>query len=218
MTSIESQAEDSQVNQLLERASNGDRDALGLLFERFQDRLVKIVKFRMDTRVRGRLDPADVLQEAFIEATQRFPDYSESREMPFFLWLRFITVQRLLQVHRRHLGVKGRDAARDVSIFTAPQPQATSVVIAAHLLGRQTSPSMAAVRAEMQMQVERSLNAMDPIDREVLALRHFEQLANVEVAKLLDLSTTAASNRYIRAVKRLKQVMGEMHGADHRTG
>ena len=215
MTSTDSQTQDPQVTQLLKRAFDGDQQALGSLFQRFQDRLAKIVKFRMDTRIRGRLDPADVLQEAFIEATQRFEDYSESQDMPFFLWLRFITIQKLLQLHRRHLGTKGRDAGRDISIFASPNPQATSVVIAAHLLGRQTSPSMAAARAEMQMQVERGLNAMDPIDREVLALRHFEQLANVEVAELLDLSTTAASNRYIRAVKRLKQVMAEMHGSDN---
>lgn len=197
--------------QLLQLAMDGDQSALGSLFQHYEQRLAKIVKFRMDTRIRGRLDPTDVIQDAFVESTQRFPEYVQSQPMPFFLWLRFITMQKLLQLHRRHLGAQGRDAARDVSIFAAPQSQATSAVIAAHLLGQQTSPSMAAIRAEQQVQVERALNAMAPIDREVLALRHFEQLENVEVARLLDLSTTAASNRYIRAVKRLKQVIADMN-------
>lgn len=201
------------LDQLIQQAKGGNSQALGELFQMHTARLQNVVKFRMDSRIRGRLDPADVLQEAFIEATERFPEFGKSQDMPFFLWLRFITMQKLLQIHRRHLGVKGRDAARDVSIFAAPQPQATSAVLAAHLLGQQTSPSMAAMRVETKMQVERALNAMESIDREVLALRHFEQLSNVEVAKLLEIAPTAASNRYIRAVKRLKDVMGGMQAS-----
>ena len=197
------------VDELLQRAINGDQRALGDLFQQSENRLLNVLRFRMDGRIRGRLDAADVLQEAFVEATERFPDYAKSQEMPFFLWLRFIVMQKLLQIHRRHLGVKARDAARDVSIFTSPQPKATSAILAAHLLGQQTSPSMAASKLEMKAQVERALNSMDEIDREVLALRHFEQLSNVEVARLLDIGTTAASNRYIRAVKRLKSVMSD---------
>ena len=204
-----SETETLQAERLLEQAEHGDPRALGDLLQTHRHRLLGIIQFRMDSRLRGRLDAADILQEAFIEATERFEEYCKSRNMPFFLWLRFIAVQKLLQVHRRHLGVKARDAAREVSIFPGPYPAATSAVLAAHLLGKHTSPSSAAVRAETQLRMERALNRMDEIDREVLALRHFEGLANGEIARLLEISEKAASNRYMRALKRLGSVLGE---------
>ena len=198
-----------EVDRLVTSAESGDTAALGELFEMHRARLLNILTFRIDSRLRGRLDPADVFQEAMIEATARFPQFCGERKMTFFLWLRFITVQKLLQLHRKHLGAKVRDAAREVSIFAGPHPQATSAVLAAHLLGKQTSPSGAAVREETQLQIERALNTMEELDREVLALRHFEQLGNGEVAKVLGISDKAASNRYIRALKRLGTVMGQ---------
>ena len=197
------------AEQLMTGAREGDSHALGALLELHQERLLGIITFRIDSRLRGRLDAADVLQEAFVEATQRFQDFLENQEMPFFLWLRFITMQKLLQLHRKHLGVQARDAARELSIYAAARPQATSAVLAAHLLGKLTSPSGAAVRAETQLRVERALNEMHEIDRVVLTLRHFEQLSNGEVANLLGISVTAANNRYMRALKRLKKVVSE---------
>ena len=116
-----------------------------------------------------------------------------------------MTGQRLLQVHRRHLGAAMRDAGREVSLYRGALPQASSASLAAQLLGRLTSASQAAVRAEMQVQLQEALNGMDPIDREVLALRHFEELSNGEAAEVLGLSKTAASNRYVRALGRLKE-------------
>ena len=192
---------------LLERAKAGQPQALGELLQSCRDQLLRIVKFRMDPRLRSRLDADDVIQDAFIEATQRFEDYVQNQDMPFFLWLRFIAVQKLLQMHRRHLGVQARNANREISIFAKPQPQATSAMLAAHLLGKHTSPSVAAIRAEQTQRVERALNSMSEIDREVLALRRFERLGNDEVAQLLNISRTAASNRYIRALERLQKEM-----------
>ncbi|MEM8679821.1 MAG: sigma-70 family RNA polymerase sigma factor [Planctomycetota bacterium] len=202
------ETEATKVDRLISDAEAGNAEALGDLFEMHRVRLLSILGFRIDTRLRGRLDPTDVLQEALIEATARFPEFCRDRKMSFFLWLRFITVQKLLQLHRKHLGTKVRDAAREVSIFAGPHPQATSAVLAAHLLGKHTSPSGAAVRAETQLQMERALNTMEELDREVLALRHFEQLGNGEVAKVLEISEKAASNRYMRALKRLGTVLG----------
>ena len=203
-----SETESLEIDRLVDEAEAGSVEALGELFEMHRPRLLSILHFRMDPRLRGRLDPTDVFQEAMIEATERFSSFCQERKMSFFLWLRFITVQKLLQMHRKHLGTKVRDAAREVSIFAGPHPQATSAVLAAHLLGKQTSPSGAAVRAETQLQMERALNTMEELDREVLALRHFEQLGNGEVAKVLDISEKAASNRYMRALKRLGTVLG----------
>lgn len=195
---------DPNPDERLKQALAGELEALGDLLQDHREQLLRIIKFRMDPRLRGRLDPDDIVQEAFIEATERFASYSEDPQMPFFLWLRFITVQKLYQLHRKHLGVKSRDAGREISIFAGPTPQATSAVLAAHLLGKQTSPSLAAMRAEMTAKVERALNSMSELDREILALRRFERLKNDEVAKLLKISKTAASNRYIRALERLR--------------
>jgi RNA polymerase sigma-70 factor (ECF subfamily) len=132
--------------------------------------------------------------------------------MPFFLWLRFLTGQQLLMVHRRHLGAKIRDVGQEVSLYRGALPQASSVSLAAQLLGRITSPSLAAVRAEMQLKLQEVLNGMDPLDREVLTLRHFEALNNGETAAVLGIQKAAASNRYVRALRRLKEVLSTMPG------
>ena len=134
---------------------------------------------------RGRIDPSDVLQEAFLQAAQAWPKYLERPEQPLFLWLRWLTGMTLQLLHRRHLGVQARDAGREVQLLDRPWPEATSAALAAQLLGRDTRPSVAAIRAERQRRLQEALNAMDPIDREVLVLRHFEELTNAEVAREL---------------------------------
>ncbi|KAA5539586.1 sigma-70 family RNA polymerase sigma factor [Roseiconus nitratireducens] len=196
-----------QADPLLDQALQGDNQVLGDLLMRHHDRLVRVVSFRMDPRIRGRVDPADVVQETFLEAMTRFADYRRDPKMPFFLWLRFLTVQKLCLFHRRHLGVLARDVSRDVSVFSGPSPEVSSAVLAAHLIGKLTTPSQAAIRAETQSQLEDALNLMEPIDREVIALRHFEWLTNQETAQVLHLTESAASNRYVRAVKRLKVIL-----------
>jgi len=195
----------SQTEMLLQMVAEGDPHALGSLLQRERDRLLRIIEFRMNHQLRSRIDPADVMQEACIDATRRIGQYLKSPSMPFFLWLRFLTMQKLVQMHRRHIGAQGRDATREVSIFSGPTPQATSAVLAAQLLGKQTSPSQAAIRAETRRRLEAKLNELDDMDREVLALRHFEQLTNAEVARVLGIGESAASNRYVRALRRLKE-------------
>lgn len=188
-----------------------DPHILGQLLLHYQDRLERIIGFRMDGRLKSRIDAADVLQDAFIEVTQRIEDYKQcAGEVSFFLWLRFIALQKLTQLHRHHLGVQARDANRDVPLAFRASPQATSIVLAAQLLGKMTSPSNAAMRAESRRKLEQALGGMEDIDREVLALRHYEHLSNSETAKLLKLSDSAASNRYFRAVRRLKTIMDQM--------
>jgi RNA polymerase sigma-70 factor (ECF subfamily) len=201
-------ADDGDVTtELSALVQSGDAEAFNRLLERFRERLLRVIKFRMDQRLYGRIDPDDVLQEAYLEASQRLASYVADPTMPFFVWLRFITVQKLLGMHRYHLQAQVRDADREISLFRGPLPGATSEDLAARLLGSQTSPSQAIVRAEQKMKLEAALNSMEPIDREVLALRHFEQLANVEVAQVLGLNPTAASNRYVRAIKRLRTIL-----------
>jgi RNA polymerase sigma-70 factor (ECF subfamily) len=196
----------------LRRLAAGDAQALADLFARYRDRLRRMVKLRLDRRLLGRIDASDVLQEAYLDAAKRAAEYAADPKMPFFLWLRFLTGQRLLMVHRQHLGAKMRDAGQEVSLYRGALPQASSLSLAAQLMGRLTSPSVAAVRAEMQLKLQEALNGMHPLDREVLTLRHFEELSNAEVAAVLELQKAAASNRYIRALKRLREVLSSMPG------
>src|SRR5260370_19131235 len=141
----------------------------------------------MDRRLQGRLDVSDVLQEAFVDFAMRAGEYVKDPGMPFYLWLRFLTGQRLQLLHRLHLGAQMRDAGRDVSLHRGAMPQATSVSLAAQLLGRFTSVTQAVQRAELQLTLHEAINALDPLDREILALRHFEALSNDQPAQLLDI-------------------------------
>jgi RNA polymerase sigma-70 factor (ECF subfamily) len=204
-------AEDSSDTDNLGRLG-GDPRAVAEAFARYRDRLRRMVKLRLDRRLQGRVDPSDVLQEAYLDVAHRAAEYAANPTMPLFLWLRFLTGQRLLQIHRQHLGTKMRDAGQEVSLYRGALPQASSVSLAAQLLGRMTSPSLAAIRAEMQVRLQDALNGMDPMDREVLTLRHFEELSNAETAAVLGLQKSAASNRYIRALKRLREVLSSIPG------
>jgi RNA polymerase sigma-70 factor, ECF subfamily len=205
-------SEPSDVVELQRRIERGDEAALLDLFTRHRDRLKRMVKLRLDRRLQGRIDASDVLQEASIDVVRRAREYMARPSMPAFLWLRWITGERLLSLHRRHLGSKVRDAGLEVSLHHGALPQATSVSLAAMLLGRLTSPTRAAQRAELQLRLQDALNAMDAVDREILTLRHFEDLNNNETAQVLGISKTAASNRYIRALKRLKDALAGMQG------
>jgi RNA polymerase sigma-70 factor (ECF subfamily) len=205
--------DDTNENEvLLERARGGDCGALAELFQRHRDRLEQMVRLRLDRRLQGRLDPADVVQEAYLDVARRFPEYVAEAAIPFFLWLRMLTGQRLIDLHRQHLGTKMRNAGLEVSIYRGDFPRASSASLAEFLLGRLTSPSRAAIRAETQLRVQEALNAMDDIDREVLVLRHFEMLSNEETAQVLGLKPSAASNRHMRALKRLKEIMAQVPG------
>jgi RNA polymerase sigma-70 factor (ECF subfamily) len=201
------EASDSDV--LLQRALAGDGGALAELFERHRGRLEQMVRLRMDRRLQGRLDPADVLQEAYLDVARRFPEYAADPSLPFFLWLRFLTGQRLVDLHRQHLGTKMRNAGLEVSLYRGGFPRASSASLAELLLGRLTSASRAAIRAETQLRVQEALNAMDDMDREVLVLRHFEMLSNEETAQVLGIKPSAAGNRHLRALKRLKEILAQ---------
>jgi RNA polymerase sigma-70 factor (ECF subfamily) len=187
--------EPSGSSALLRRIDQGDESALVELFARHRGRLKQMVSLRLDRRLQGRIDASDVLQEAYLDVARRAREYLASPSMPAFLWLRWITGQRLVTLHRRHFGSRMRDVGLEVSLHHGALPQATSDSLAAMLLGRLTSPTRAARRAELQLRLQEVLNAMDPIDREVLSLRHFEELSNTETAQVLGISRTAASNR-----------------------
>lgn len=189
----------------------GEVRALVEFFAAERARLHRMVGFRLDPRLRGRVDADDVLQEAYVAAAQRLSAFAESQPMSPLVWLRLVVGQTLIDVHRRHLGAQMRDADRERSI-QARLSDGTSMTMTFHLLGRLTSPSKAAVRAELSSLVAKALEEMNEIDREVLALRHFEELTNKETAEVLGIEQKAASIRYVRALARLKEVLGKVPG------
>jgi len=203
---------DTDEADLLQRAKAGDQQALAALFARYRDRLRKMVRLRLDRRVSGRIDASDVLQDAYLDVARRFPEYAAAPAVPFYVWLRALAGQRLVDLHRRHLGAQMRDAGQEISLCRGALPAASSASLAQQLLAGLTSPTQAASRAEMQVRLQETLNSMDPIDREVVVLRHFEELTNVEAAEVLGIETSAASKRYIRAIRRLKAILDAVPG------
>jgi RNA polymerase sigma-70 factor (ECF subfamily) len=173
---------------------------------RYEPQLLRMFALRLDRRLQGRIDPADVLQETYLEAWTHLADYVQQPKMTFYLWLRGIANHKLQSLHRRHLGAHMRAAGREVSLYHGPYPETTSAALAAQLLGHDTRPSEAAARAELKIRLEAALNRLSPIDREILALRHFEQLSNSEVAEVLGIDPSTASSRYLRALKRIREV------------
>jgi RNA polymerase sigma-70 factor (ECF subfamily) len=207
MTSIADESDD-----LLARLRGGDEQALAELFSGYRPRLERMVQFRLDQQLYGRVDADDLLQEAYLNAAQRIRHFVEDSSTSFFVWLRMVVTQTLVDVHRRHLGAQIRNANREVPIHGGSFSQSTSISLAAYLVGDLTSPSGAAMRGETAKQLEEALEAMNPIDREVLALRHFEELSNAEVAEVLGIQQKAASIRYVRAIRRLKEILSQLPG------
>jgi RNA polymerase sigma-70 factor, ECF subfamily len=202
----------SKLQELLRRAAEDDAAAVGELFNMHRERLRRMIRVRIDHRLQGRLDPSDVLQEAFLEYARALPVYARSPEAPFYVWLRCIAGRKLHTLHRRHLATSKRDAGREVSIHCGGLPEASSVALADQLVGKLTTPSRAFRRAETRARIQQALNEMNELDREVLALRHFEQLSNKETALVLDMTEAAASVRYMRALRRLKDQLKAMPG------
>jgi RNA polymerase sigma-70 factor (ECF subfamily) len=200
------------LDELFERARGGDQAALETLFARYRERLRRMVELRLDRRLQARVDASDVVQDAYVDVIGRLPEYLAAPHLPLFLWLRLVVGERLLKVHRHHLGTQARDAGREVSLYRGALPAASSAALAAQLLGQDTSPTQAAARAERLLRLQEALNTLDPIDREILSLRHFEELTTAEAARVLDVREDAAAKRYVRALKRLREILASLPG------
>lgn len=186
--------------------------ALAGFFSSWRARIERLVTVRIDSRLRGRLDVGDILQEVFLDAAKRLKTYLANPAAPPFIWFRGIAVNTLTDAHRRHLGAQARDAGREVSLNRGQAASATSLCLAEQLAGSMTSPSQAMLRTELAETLARAIDQMEVVDREILVLRHFEQLRNSEAAIVLGISENACSNRYIRALGRLRTILSAVPG------
>jgi RNA polymerase sigma-70 factor (ECF subfamily) len=199
-------------DELLRLAAAGDGASWQALVGRSRDRLRRVVAFRLDPRLRGRVDPSDVLQDAYLEAWRDLGSYLDRPAIPFFLWLRGIAGNKLRELHRHHLGAQRRDPRREVSIQGGTTAESTTTALAARLLDDLTRASEEAARRELRLRLHQAIDAMDPLDREVLALRYFERLSPAETAGVLGIKEKAAGLRYLRAVRRLKAILQNLGG------
>jgi RNA polymerase sigma-70 factor (ECF subfamily) len=202
----------TEIHHLLERARAGDETARNEIFSRYRRRLRRMVEVRLDTRLQARVDASDVVQEAYLDVVTRLDEYLRDPKLPLFLWLRLVVGERLLKVHRQHIGTQMRDASLEISLYQGALPVASSAALAAQLLGKHTSPTQAVVRAERILRLQEALNSLDPMDREILSLRHFEELTAAEAGQVLGIEKAAAAKRYIRALKRLKEILAKLPG------
>ena len=153
-----------------------------------------------------------MLQDGFLDLAKRVDSYLSDPSLPVFLWLRVVVSDRLATIHRHHLGTRMRDVSQEVSLYRDPLPQVSSAALAAMLLGRLTTPSNAVIRAEQILQIQEAVNSLEPLDREIVALRHFEQLTRAETAVVLGITEEAGAKRYIRALQKLKAILAAMPG------
>jgi len=202
-----------EQSEIIEQLRAGREEALAELYLLVRERLRRVIDFRLDYRLGGRVSHSDVLQETYVRASQRIESYLKKPDMPFFVWLRLEANQRMLEIHRFHFGAEKRDIRREVKL-QGKQDQGgnTSVQLAAHIVAQMTSASGVFQKARQIEALEKTLSEMNDTDREVIALRHFEELSNIEAAKVLGIAPEAASKRYIRALKRLKEIM-QQHAA-----
>ncbi len=206
-------AKDSDTEQLICRADRGDTAAMQQLLDRHRDRLRRMVAVRLDPRLSARVDPSDVVQEALAEAAEKLPAYLRERPLPFYPWLRQIAWQRLIDLHRRHVRSKRRSVTREArpAVDLADQ---SAVDLAGQLMGGGTSPSGRLLRAELHDRVRSALSQLSARDREVLVMRHLEQLQVGEIAALLDISEGAVKMRRLRAAERLRELLDDELGEE----
>lgn len=200
--------EASQTHELLAEARAGDGAAINRLLERHRDALRRMVDLRMDPALARRVDASDIVQDVMVEANRRLEDYLQNPAMPFHLWLRHMARDRIIDAHRRHRVAARRSLDRERPLVTGNASDQSSLQLIAQLQDRELTPAAAATMHELERRFQEALDQLDDQDREVVLMRHFEQLSNSEVAQALGLSEPAAGMRYLRAMRRLRVKFG----------
>jgi RNA polymerase sigma-70 factor, ECF subfamily len=196
-----------QTRQLIRDAKAGDASAAGQLLNRHRDALRRMVELRLDRRIQQRVDASDIVQEVMIEANRRLQNYLEDPVMPFHLWLRQMAKDRIIDAHRRHRGSVKRSVDREQAMVAPAALDRSTIELAAQLCDAELTPAAAATMQELQRRFQAALGTMEDADREIVLMRHFEQLSNQDVAQTLGLTEPAASMRYLRAIRKLRKLL-----------
>ncbi len=193
---------------LLNGIRDGDADAVNRLLARHREAVRRMIGLRLDPALAARLDASDVVQDVMVEANRRLSDYLENPSMPFHLWLRHLAKDHIIAAHRRHRKAGKRSVDRERAIDRPAFADHSSMNLAAQLVAEGTTPAAEAIRREMTQRFIAALDTLDDDDQEIILIRHFEQLSNQETAAALELSEPAASMRYLRAIRKLRAVLG----------
>lgn len=197
-----------QTSELLKGVASGDPSAINLLMDRHRDAVRRMVQMRLDQAIAGRVDASDIVQDVLLEASQRMDDYIRNPVMPFHLWLRQLAKDRVIDMHRRHRVAGRRSVDREQNMASFQADEKSAADLATLLRDTQLTPAAAIVRKEMEQRFLAALGQLDDSDREIVIMRHFEHLGNGEVAQALGLTPPAAGMRYLRAIRRLREVLG----------
>jgi RNA polymerase sigma-70 factor (ECF subfamily) len=199
-----------ETEELLAQAKQGEPAAVDRLLDVHREPLRRMIGLRLDPALAGRVDASDIVQDVMLEASQRLRDYLRNPAMPFHLWLRHIAKDHMIDAHRRHRQAQRRSLDREQPIVPAALADRSSLELAGQFIDREITPASAAVRQELQRRMQEAIAALEDDDREVILMRHYEQLSNQEVAAALGLTEAAASMRHLRAVRRLRgALLGE---------
>ncbi len=202
----------SGTNRLVQRAGcERDPKALEELFGRHRERLRKMVRLRLDGKLRSRFSSSAVLHQVYQDASRRIDEYVADPRQSLFLWLRQLTGEQIQRLHRQHLRVQGHEPGNELSLYRGALPEVNALSMAAQLLGHRAA-NQSAVRADLLLRLQDALNALNPLDREILALCHFEELTEAELATVLGLDEDDATLRYFRALKKLKEILSLIPG------
>jgi RNA polymerase sigma-70 factor, ECF subfamily len=194
-----------QTKELLDQVREGRADAVDQLLDAHREALRRMIALRIDPALARRVDASDVAQDVMLEASRRLQDYlREPSAMPFHLWLRYIALDHIKDAHRRHRQAQRRSLDREQALVPAGLADQSSLDLAAQFIDRELTPASAAMRQEMERRLHSALAQLDEEDREILLMRHFEQLSNQEVAQILKVSEPAASMRCLRAQRKLR--------------
>lgn len=206
--------EADKTEQLLADAGQGDADAINQLMDRHRDALHRMVQMRLDQKIKQRVDVSDVVQDVLIEANRRLKDYLSNPVMSFHLWLRQIAKDRIIDAHRRHRVSAKRSVDREQQLAVPATMDHSTMELAAQLCDPELTPAAAATQKEMARRVEQAITQLDDQDCEIIVMRHYEQLTNQEIAQALGLTEPAASMRYLRAVRRLRDQLTDSSASD----
>jgi RNA polymerase sigma-70 factor (ECF subfamily) len=195
------------VRRLLALARAGDADALGRLLEAYRPYLALLARLQIGRRLRGKADPADVVQETFLEAHRDFAAFRGSTEGELMAWLRQILARNLTNLARRYVGTRGRDVRLEQEL--ADELGRSSDALGAALAAPQSTPSQRAVAREQAARLAAALAALPPHYGEVIILRHLEGLPFADVAARLGRTQDGVKKLWARALGRLRVLLRE---------